>query len=143
MATLINKIYYYLLTANCKTFWTNIARWFSYYKIVRKIDDIDSESVLKLEQYQLSRIMRSSLSERDKERINLAIKLIDIILDVDDLLEYNQGEWIINKYINTKNLSRYMDDGNINAVIKWDLRQRKAWHLYHKLRLYYMQSWWV
>lgn len=143
MATLINKIYYYLLTANCKTFWTNIARWFSYYKIVRKIDDIDSESVLKLEQYQLGRIMRSSLSERDKERINLAIKLIDIILDVDDLLEYNQGEWTINKYVNTKNLSRYMDDGNINAVIKWNLRQRKAWHLYHKLRLYYMQSWWV
>lgn len=143
MATLINKIYYYLLTANCKTFWTNIARWFSYYKIVRKIDDIDSESVLKLEQYQLGRIMRSSLSKRDKERINLAIKLIDIILDVDDLLEYNQGEWTINKYVNTKNLSRYMDDGNINAVIKWNLRQRKAWHLYHKLRLYYMQSWWV
>ena len=85
----------------------------------------------------------------------ICIKLINIISGEDSSydVKYNQKNFdvIITKYVNIKNIKRF-DESNylsnayktnaIRYLIKDDLRIKKAWNLYCKIREYNMRDWW-
>lgn len=105
-----------------------------------------------MEQHQIRRV-RDSIkkyhnhvdAERDVERMNLAIRLLDIILDeASSILHVENDTWVCSKYVNTKNIGRYRSlTPNVNhSIIKADLYYQKAWRIYHKLREEWLTSWW-
>lgn len=82
----------------------------------------------------------------------LCVKLLDIILEKDQdylsWLHHNYGvgarKQAFGKHINIKNATRFMHPScNYEyATMRVELRRMKAWYLYHKIRLYYMQTLW-
>ena len=86
MRNRIIRLYYRAKDLSVRRFWENIGRWFSYFNISRRIYDFDYSSILAVERHQISR-ERDSIAhfhnhlyaERDIERLNLAIRLLDII----------------------------------------------------------------
>ena len=177
MKNKIIRLYYSTKNLSVRRFWENIGRWFSYFNISRRIYDFDYSSILAVERHQISRV-RDSIAhyhnhlhaERDIERLNLALKLLDIIKedgcyervgkpynfvkssDKEDLCELEddpESYYTIPVYVNYKNamrfckieLSRYTDSKD-GALWQSHLRVEKAWHIYHTLRLYFMRSWW-
>lgn len=105
---------------------------------------------------------------RDIAKMNLALRLLDIMEEDGeaDLIEPNDGlfienddnlwkmnlnsKWVLNRYVNTRNAHRFLPqldpecfaDSNDGDLFRDHLRVEKAWHLYHKLRLYSLRSWW-
>lgn len=103
---------------------------------------------------------------QDVASINLALKLLDIIeedngadLIGDDYLIFNKDHtitfnpdcrWQLDKYVNIRNARRFYpemelecyENTNDGAIYRGHLRVEKAWHLYHKLRLYKLRGWW-
>lgn len=79
--------------------------------------------------------------EREVERINTTLKVLDIAL----------SKTISNSYVNHKNAYRFFNKNQLKYVytgsdtrfVDNELREEKAWHLYHKLREYWMRHWWV
>lgn len=170
-----DSIYYKITSLSITRFWENIGRWFSYYKVLRKVYDFDYWGVLIVERHQLERL-RDSIAyynnhveaERDVEKINTALKLLDILeengcskrigkpfefkkLDNSfyELVNDPDVTYTIPVYVNTRNSQRFWDfekskfeDPNMGNLFKDDLRLKKAWYLYHKMRLYFMRSWW-
>lgn len=150
------------------SFFNGIRRWFSYYKVISRIYDFDYSSILEVERKQIIRVRDSIYKyrnhmywERDVERMNLALKLLDIIRE-DGCAELigdpfgnvradrGNSKWVLNIYVNTRNARRFVpkwdldmiDDSGIGPIIKDSLRVEKAWQLYHKLRVYYLRTWW-
>jgi hypothetical protein len=102
--------------------------------------------------------------ERQVKECELCVKLIDIILEKDNdyrawlhanyggtnILELQIREQLpFHKYINVNNAHRFMthfheakSNPYIYESLKVELRRQKAFYLYHKIRLYHMQSWW-
>lgn len=86
MRNKIIRLYYRAKDLSVRRFWENIGRWFSYFNISRRIYDFDYSSILAVERHQISRV-RDSIThyhnqlyaERDIERLNLALRLLDII----------------------------------------------------------------
>ena len=82
-------------------------------------------------------------AERDSERINTTIKLLEISLD-------RNYEWEkVNKgiiYVNTKNKRRFYPNDTpdyvLNNLSNWTVREEKAWYLYCKMREYWYRTWW-
>ena len=177
MRNKIIRLYYSAKDISVRRFWENIGRWFSYFNISRRIYDFDYSSILTVERNQISRV-RDSIAhyhnhlyaERDIERLNLALRLLDIIEEdgccervgrpfkfvksnnKEDLYELEddpESYYTIPVYVNYKNamrfckieLSRYTDSKD-GAMWQSHLRVEKAWHIYHTLRLYFMRSWW-
>lgn len=173
----IIQLYYCATNLSIRRFWENIGRWLSYFNVLRRIYDFDYSSILAVERHQISRV-RDSIAhyrnhlyaERDIERLNLALRLLDIIKedgccervgkpfnfveskDKDGLYELEddpESYYTILVYVNYKNalrfssmeLSRYTDSKS-GALWQSQLRVEKAWHIYHRLRLYFMRSWW-
>ncbi len=173
----IIRLYYRAKDLSVRRFWENIIRWFSYYNVSRRIYDFDYSSILEVERHQISRV-RDSIehfhnhlnAERDIERLNLALRLLDIIEEdgcseyvgkefefvrrkdnekLFEIVEDPDSYYTIPVYVNYKNAFRFsnMDPSNYTYPKKgalWlsQLRVEKAWHIYHKLRLYFMRSWW-
>lgn len=106
--------------------------------------------------------------ERDVKHMNLALKLLDII-EEDGCAEligpgfrtepYKNGlykvidgpnsKWVLPIYVNIANSERFckiskdeFEDPKVGPLMKDTLRIEKAWHLYHKLRVYHMREWW-
>lgn len=96
-------------------------------------------------------------------QMKLAVSLLDIILEKDNWWHidnafypeyYNFVEnkslqptaFVIDKYVNTRNYKRFYPLLSDNAIKQsvWiiDLRAKKAWVLYNKLRERYMMHWW-
>lgn len=151
-------------------FWVNnFGRWFSYYKVLRTAYDFDYSSILEVEKHQMIRVRDSIIKadhykgwEHDVSRINLALKLLDIaedggaILVDSELIITNNGycqsnnTWDMPIYVNTKNYKRFLPyftperftDPKVGALHESDLREQKAWYLYHKLRMYNLRRWW-
>ncbi len=173
----ITRLYYRIRDLKIRRFWENIGRWFSYFNVSRHIYDFDYSSILAVERHQISRV-RDSIAhfhnhlsaERDIERLNLALRLLDIIeedgcseyvgkdrefvksKDNDELYEIvddPDSYYTIPVYVNYNNalrfckmeISKYADPKR-GALWKSQLRVEKAWHIYHKLRLYFMRTWW-
>lgn len=171
------QLYYRAKDISVRRFWENVGRWFSYFNISRRIYDFDYSSILVVERHQITRVRDSIVhyhnhlyADRDIERLNLALKLLDII-EEDGCSEYigkplkfveskdkeglyhieNDPEsyYTIPVYVNYKNASRFCKmemsryaDNKSGALWQSHLRVEKAWYIYHKLRLYFMRSWW-
>lgn len=98
----------------------------------------------------------SMLCDRDDiaRYIGLAINLLNIILAYDDplVMEYNDSSeykgvirdasFRITVYVNTRNAARFLKCNISNPILENELREEKAWYLYHKLRFNYLRNCW-
>lgn len=139
-----------------------IKKIFKYIKLAYNDFDWDYYYMLILEKAKFEDVAnyftKSNIAEEDwavARDAKICIKLIDIIIGKDSSynIKYNQKNFdvIITKYVNIKNIKRF-DESNyffnayktnaIRYLIKDDLRIKKAWNLYCKIREYNMRDWW-
>ena len=147
----------------------NIIRWIP---TLFKDREWDYSFMLEIEQKKLKNMIKwyeqndygiSTSGPMTVKQMKLAVSLLDIILEKENFwsIDYPedyefvvdhtykplpQTSFVIEKYINTKNYKRFFSWLNDAAMKspswKIDLRIRKAWCLYHKLREQYMMNWW-
>ena len=147
----------------------NVIRWIP---TLYKDREWDYSFMLEIEQKKLKNMIKwyeqndygnSTSGITTVRQMKLAVSLLDIILKKENFWsidypedyefvvdhKYNplpETSFVIDKYINTKNYKRFFSWLNDNAMKspswKIDLRIRKAWCLYHKLREQYMMDWW-
>lgn len=156
-------------------FFKVLSIWFSYFKVCRKVYDFDYSGILEVERHQIERT-RDSIThfqshlnwKRDVERMNLALKLLSIAMEEDNISEQVSGnhwtegpderglyEWKSDakyeatKYVNIKNAYRFSKmpkehytDSDIKGLNLDHLRVDKAWYLYNKLKYYWERSFW-
>lgn len=141
------KWYYKYYEGNIQEFFDSLERWFSYLKVCFSCYDFDFSSILLIEQYQIKRV-RDSIqkyhshvdADRDVERMNTAIKLLDIVL--------TQSYPLQNTYVNIHNAKRFgwnREDlliGDKAHVFLSGLREIKAWHIYNEFRKNWLLTWW-
>lgn len=140
-----------------------IKKIFKYIKLAYNDFDWDYYYMLILEKAKFEDIAnyftKSNIAEEDwavARDAKICIKLIDIINGKDSSydIKYNQKNFdvIITKYVNIKNIKRF-DESNylsndykanvdLRYLVKDDLRIKKAWNLYCKIREYNMRDWW-
>lgn len=140
-----------------------IKKIFKYIKLAYNDLDWDYYYMLILEKAKFEDIAnyftKSNIAEEDwavARDAKICIKLIDIINGKDSSydMKYNQKNFdvIITKYVNIKNIKRF-DESNylsndykanvdLRYLVKDDLRIKKAWNLYCKIREYNMKDWW-
>lgn len=118
-----------------------------YSKLLKEDRDWDWAYMLQLERFKLKRMSKyftkSQLVhgwERMVSEINLCIKLIDIVLEIDSKAYMNDYEARL--LVNAKNYKRFMHYLEDNSYYLQDLRIKKALHLYNLIRTYRMRSWW-
>lgn len=89
----------------------------------------------------MSKYFEGSEISRD---LKLAIRLLDIILEVDSAYYIFNGKGCIKCYVNTRNWNRFLPEDHSKDLpaSKDALRIEKAWHLYNKLRFERMRTWW-
>lgn len=102
--------------------------------------------------------------KRDYRIMKIALGCLDILLDSNwwhiseehEKLFDKNGKYvptpdecyILYEYVNLGNYKRFMNWVPQDSIDKkpnlWrtELREEKAWHLYHKIREQYMRSWW-
>lgn len=101
--------------------------------------------------------------ERQVKECELCVKLLDIVMERDKYhkawLNINYGDkafkegkmgmYPFPKYINIRNIHRFLFNRNfkvndqvLSNSVKVELRRRKAFYLYHKIRFYRMMTWW-
>ena len=140
-----------------------IKKIFKYIKLSYNDWDWDYCYMLILEKAKLEDMARyyatCNIAETDwavARDAKICIKLIDIISGEDSSydVKYNQKDFdvIITKYVNIKNIKRfdvpnyfssaYKTNVDLRYLIKDDLRIKKAWNLYCKIREYNMRDWW-
>ena len=147
----------------------NVIRWIP---TLYKDREWDYSFMLEIEQKKLKNMIRwyeqndygnSTSGPITVKQMKLAVRLLDIILEKENFWSIDYPEdyefivdhtyqplpktsFVIDKYINTKNYKRFFSWLNDTAMKspswKIDLRIRKAWCLYHKLREQYMMDWW-
>ena len=106
--------------------------------------DIEQEALKVLKKGMINHVG----SERDAERIQLAVNLLSIINEDDRQYDSIRDKMLV--YVNKRNFKRFIIEKRYpfsesfynSEVFKYNLRQRKAWYLYHKLRFYFMREWW-
>ena len=145
-----------------------LKRWFSYYKILRKVYDFDYSSILMVEKYQIKRVRDSIIKyqnhvnwKQDVRWMNIAIKLLEIVeengcavpsqtIEVNDILKIHHIDYKMPVYVNTRNASRFiskyaidkLENPRIGVLITDNLRIEKAWYLYNKIRYNHLRDWW-
>ena len=147
----------------------NVIRWIP---TLYKDREWDYSFMLEIEQKKLKNMIKwyeqndygnSTSGPMTVKQMKLAVRLLDIILEKENFwsIDYpedyefvvdhkyqplSETSFVIEKYINTKNYKRFFSWLNDSAMKspswKIDLRIRKAWYLYHKLREQYMMNWW-
>ena len=147
----------------------NVIRWIP---TLYKDREWDYSFMLEIEQKKLKNMIKwyeqndygiSTSGPMTVKQMKLAVRLLDIILEKENFwfIDYPEDyefvvdhkyqplpetSFVIEKYINTKNYKRFFSWLNDSAMKspswKIDLRIRKAWYLYHKLREQYMMNWW-
>lgn len=105
--------------------------------------------------------------ERVCERIQTCVKLLDIIQSkntpahlnynkndsIEDIINNRNDKWELKKYVNIRNACRFLKEDVINlwknredkdwsVINQSHLYEIKAWYLYHKIRVDWMQGWW-
>lgn len=167
----IISLWYKAKDLRIRRFWGNLGRWLSYYPVARNVYDWDYTSILAVERHQIERVRNSIAhyqhhlyAKRDIERMDLALRLLDII-EEDGCSEYHGEDLRFNEdntiwldqnayytipvYVNYHNANRFFkqeqynyEDSKRGALHRDHLRIEKAWHIYHRLRMYYLRSWW-
>lgn len=154
-----------------KGFFTGIKNIFAYMSVMYKDRGWDYCFMLEMERKKLKETMKwyeeneygSSINgKKYYQTIKWAYDCLCILLDDDWwTIEYLEDEnWLkiaseewdkryhIKPYINIKNYKRFMPWLTDKAIkkhpnlYKIDLREEKAWRLYHKIREQYMRNWW-
>lgn len=149
-----------------RQFKEQLANLWSYYKLFSKI--YDYSSLLLVERNQIKRLRKrianhqlSVSREITIQKIDLAISLLDIILEETDIIElvnkdeppfddkgdFTVGKWRLLKYVNTKNAKRFVSEHRAKLadegeeIFIEDLYREKAWKLYYRLREQYTRAW--
>ena len=105
--------------------------------------DIEMEALKQMSEYQRTKGICVN-SERYAEQIKTAINVLKIALDGNIQCSHDYKQWWMPVYVNTKNYRRFFP---INLeihdpLIVCSIREEKAWHLYCKIREYFMRTWW-
>lgn len=105
--------------------------------------DIEIEALKQMSEYQRTKGICVN-SERYAEQIKTAINVLKIALDGNIQCSHDYKQWWMPVYVNTKNYRRFFP---INLeihdpLIVCSIREEKAWHLYCKIREYFMRTWW-
>lgn len=156
----LNKIYYKIY---CKIGWKiydkwlfiksykhKISRWFDYRSTIFTSYESDYSSLLLLERKQLKRMIAIgkkydyTFNQRDIERMQLAVNLIDIIVDeAFQFIDYDTPHYkgVFTRKVNRNNLDLgyTLNECYLDAATYYE----KAWKIYNKLRYYYLRTWWT
>ena len=105
--------------------------------------EIEMEALKQMSEYQRAKGICVN-SERYAEQIKTAINVLKIALDGNIQCSHDYKQWWMSVYVNTKNYRRFFP---INLeihdpLIVCSIREEKAWHLYCKIREYFMRTWW-
>lgn len=105
--------------------------------------DIEMEALKQMSEYQRTKGICVN-SERYAEQIKTAINVLKIALDGNIQCSHDYKQWWMPVYVNTKNYRRFFP---INLeihdpLVVCSIREEKAWHLYCKIREYFMRTWW-
>lgn len=105
--------------------------------------DIEMEALKQMSEYQRTKGICVN-SERYAEQMKTAINVLKIALDGNIQCSHDYKQWWMPVYVNTKNYRRFFP---INLeihdpLIVCSIREEKAWHLYCKIREYFMRTWW-
>lgn len=145
-----------------------IKKILKYLKLAYNDWDWDYSYMLSLEKAKLEDIVyyfsRSNIAKEDwavARDAKICIKLIDIINEKDSSYDikykekYNWEDYDVvpTKRVNVKNIKRfdgldcylsnsYKANVDLRYLVKDDLRIKKAWNLYCKIREYNMRNWW-
>ena len=150
----------------------NICNIFAWVPLLWKDREWDYGFMLEMERYKLKRMCKwylkndfgtAATGERTYKQMMLAVNLLGIILDDDwwaiknidqrlfvdgRIIKRDDSDYVVNAYVNINNYKRYLPYLKQETVDKmpnlWsvELRQAKAWYLYHRLKCQYMQGWW-
>lgn len=109
---------------------------------------IEKQALIRMSKYfEVSRIAEGN--ERVEEEIKLALRLLDIVLEIDCSYHFGfkyKGDGWVDRYINTKNYGRFWPQANDldlkKPILQDHLRREKAWYLYNKLKYERMRTWW-
>lgn len=104
--------------------------------------NIEREMLKKMLSFYMSEEVHTGSEEIVKD-LKLALRLLVIIFDEEDIEWYKDG-FNLPYYVNTRNAKRFIsqDREKWDKFYEYDLRYRKAWYLYNKLRYYKALSWW-
>lgn len=163
------KFIRYKIYIPIKNFFLNIRDTFYWLPLVWNDRDWDYCFMLEMERKKLKKVLRwyednefgmSAYGWHDYRTMRWALSCLDIILDNDWWrINFPEGSnWLkirdhekyyeVDPYVNLRNWKRflpYFNEENLNKTPKlWsvELREEKAWHLYHRLREQYMRNWW-
>lgn len=105
--------------------------------------NIEMEALKQMSEYQRTKGICVN-SERYAEQMKTAINVLKIALDGNIQCSHDYKQWWMPVYVNTKNYRRFFP---INLeihdpLIVCSIREEKAWHLYCKIREYFMRTWW-
>ena len=105
--------------------------------------DIEMEALKQMSEYQRTKGICVN-SKRYAEQMKTAINVLKIALDGNIQCSHDYKQWWMPVYVNTKNYRRFFP---INLeihdpLIVCSVREEKAWHLYCKIREYFMRTWW-
>ena len=105
--------------------------------------DIEMEALKQMSEYQRTKGICVN-SERYAEQIKTAINVLKIALDGNIQCSRDYKQWWMPVYVNTKNYKRFFvkDMETDDPLIVCSIREEKAWHLYSKIREYFMRTWW-
>ena len=129
-------------------FFDILKRWFSYYKILRKVYDFDYSSILMVEKYQIKRVRDSIIKcqhhvdwKQDVRWMNITIKLLEIVeengcavagqtIEVNDILKIHHIDYQLPVYVNTRNASRFINKYAITIFFNMFFRYSNIFNLY-------------
>ena len=105
--------------------------------------EIEMEALKQMSEYQRTKGICVN-SKRYAEQMKTAINVLKIALDGNIQHSHDYKQWWMPVYVNTKNYKRFfVKDMKINnPLIVCSIREEKAWHLYCKIREYFMRTWW-
>ena len=120
-------------------------------KKVKKFEPFDFQYLLEVEMEALKQMAEYQKAEgicinskRYSEQIETAIKVLKLALDGNVQCSKDYKQWWMPVYVNTRNYRRFflIDLDVDDPLIKCSIREEKAWHLYCKMREYFMRTWW-
>lgn len=105
--------------------------------------EIEIEALKQMSEYQRTKGICVN-SERYAEQMKTAINVLKIALDGNIQCSRDYKQWWMPVYVNTKNYKRFFikDMETDDPLIVCSIREEKAWHLYCKIREYFMRTWW-
>lgn len=105
--------------------------------------EVEIEALKQMAEYQESKGICVN-SKRYAEQMKTAINVLKIALDGNIQCSHDYKQWWMPVYVNTKNYKRFFikDMETDDPLIVCSIREEKAWHLYCKIREYFMRTWW-